>query len=159
MDRVRVVRTKPGGASSRLGVSLVLCAVWAALAVGSHVRAYPGGDAARPGEQVVRNALDAQQHPVIPQNVDPTSRSPSDRELMEMAVFIVVGVTGMVLSWLTRLYVRNSATTDPARLALSDPWMRERLGQLQSPRDGTPADQSPAGESEPPGGEISGPRQ
>jgi hypothetical protein len=56
----------------------------------------------------------------------------SDRELVGMAIFIVVGVTLMVLSWLTRLWIRNAATTDPRKLARDDPWVRAYLARAKA---------------------------
>jgi hypothetical protein len=40
-----------------------------------------------------------------------------------------------VLSLVTRAYLRLSATTDPEKLALTDPWVRANLDQLKAVKD------------------------
>ncbi len=46
-----------------------------------------------------------------------------------MEVGIVAGVALMALSWATRLFIRNGATTDPRKLAPGDLWVRAYLGR------------------------------
>jgi hypothetical protein len=94
-------------------MSVVLCAAWAAPALGANAE--------------------------IPEPLD-------DREMVGMAVFIVVGVALMVLSWVTRLCIRNAATTDPRKLAQNDPWARAYLARATAARTAPP--QGPVSQAE-----------
>jgi hypothetical protein len=60
------------------------------------------------------------------------------QEMLGLAIFIVIGVTLMVLSWLTRLYLRTTATTDPHELAKDDPWVRAYLARTRAARAAAP---------------------
>jgi hypothetical protein len=86
-------------------MSVVLCAAWAAPALGAD--------------------------PGLPEPMD-------DREMVGMAVLIVIGVGLMVLSWVTRLYIRSAATTDPRKLATNDPWVRAYLVRANAATTASP---------------------
>jgi hypothetical protein len=136
------------GASLRLAVVLVPCAVGAGPAFGQCTLAYAGARTAPEGEAVLPNMQPAQQQPLTFPRPDPGPWFPSDLETVGMAVFIVVSVAGIILSWLTRLWLRSSATTDPRELARRDPWMQARMAQLKAARNGAPPDGARAEKTE-----------
>jgi hypothetical protein len=119
---------------------------WAASAAGQGVR-----------PDTSREWQPARFQPYIPQHVDPGPQGPSNSELAALAICILIGVAGIVVSWLTRLWICSSATTDPAELARRDPWMRERLGQWNAARPDTPPERRAESATTP--GECSGPPQ
>ncbi len=58
-----------------------------------------------------------------------------------LVLFVVVFVGGV------RLYQRHLAPADPAKVALSDPWVRANLGRLQATEGGAPGNpESPQSE-------------
>ena len=54
---------------------------------------------------------------------------------------VVVGAV-VVLGVAVRFYLRMSSTTDPEKLAMSDPWIRAELARRKAEGDGTPASPS-----------------
>jgi hypothetical protein len=67
-------------------------------------------------------------------------------------VFILGVVGGVVLVGMVavRVYLRNSTTTDPLKLAMSDPWVRANLEQWQAAQaNGTPSEGAAATPAEP----------
>ena len=68
-----------------------------------------------------------------------------------LTVVVVVGSLVLVLSVTARFYVRWSATTDPEKLALSDPWVRAHLDRLKTgAADDAPAQAGPEESAEGP---------
>jgi hypothetical protein len=67
-------------------------------------------------------------------------------------IFVLGVVGGVVLVGMVavRVYLRNSTTTDPLKLAMSDPWVRANLEQWQAARaNGAPAEDAAATPAEP----------
>jgi hypothetical protein len=69
----------------------------------------------------------------------------------------IVGAVALVGMVAVRIYLHNSATTDPLKLAMSDPWVRAQLEKQQAaaaggaPAEATtapPAEAAPAGAAE-----------
>lgn len=53
------------------------------------------------------------------------------RKVVELWVIaVIVGITCVILGVGGWLYIRSRATTDPKKLAINDPWMREHLASL-----------------------------
>jgi hypothetical protein len=65
-----------------------------------------------------------------PPQLDPAVTKRQDDMIWEVfvatLVLAAVGVVSLAFTW----YVRLSASTDPRRIGLSDPWVRAHLNQL-----------------------------
>jgi hypothetical protein len=69
----------------------------------------------------------------------------------------VVGAAVLVGMVAVRIYMHQSATTDPMKLAMSDPWVRAHLEQLQAaPPGSAPAEGTVATNAETPSAEQGG---
>jgi hypothetical protein len=59
------------------------------------------------------------------------------------AVAAAVAVAILVLSFVTGVYIRWSATTDPETLAKRDPWLRANWDRWKAAQDANPSEISP----------------
>jgi hypothetical protein len=110
---------------NRFGAVIVLGAIWTGTALGQFTPTQP-----QPTE-------------IIDQTADEDDSIWVHDTAKMYGVAAAVAVAILVLSFVTGVYIRWSATTDPEKLAKTDPWLRANWERWKAAQEANPSEISP----------------